>query len=354
MSDDRTEKPSPQKLKKAREEGKVARSKDLAAAVALAAGVAVLGWTGTSMARTMARELIRSIERIAHARDVSFDGNQVSALVVEAFWILAQLCGPVALATMITVVAVQVLQGGFLLTTKQLQPKLSGLSPMTGLRRLAISQSGPELLKAILITTTLIIIGYQGIKAEMATSIQLSRMAPLSAAQRGWAEGVRLLQTWGLVLFIYGLADYGYQRWRFLHSQKMTKSEVKSEGKDSDGNPQVKGRIRQIQMAMVRKRMLAAVPGATVVVTNPTHYAVALQYHRGAMNAPKVVAKGQNLIAQRIKAIAREHGVPVVENPPLARALFASVEIGEFIPGTLFEAVAEVLAYLIKLRQLAL
>ena len=134
----------------------------------------------------------------------------------------------------------------------------------------------------------------------------------------------------------------------------MTKQEVKDESRMMEGNPEIKGRIRKVQREMARRRMLAAVPEATVVITNPTHIAVALEYHRERMAAPKVVAMGGDLMAERIKTVAREHGVPIVENVPLARALFANAEVGDSIPGDLFEAVAEVLAYLIKLKQLVL
>jgi len=149
-------------------------------------------------------------------------------------------------------------------------------------------------------------------------------------------------------------ADYALQRWRLMKSLKMTKQEVKDDLKMTEGNPEIKARVRRIQMTMARKRMLAAVPKATVVVTNPTHYAVALEYRRSEMSAPRVLAKGRGLLAQRIKEIAREHGVPTVENVPLAQSLYKTVEVGDFIPAALFEAVAEVLAYLIRLKQLAL
>jgi flagellar biosynthetic protein FlhB len=157
-----------------------------------------------------------------------------------------------------------------------------------------------------------------------------------------------------IALVVLACADYGVQRWRFMKSQRMTKQEVKDEQKDLEGNPEIKGRVRRIQFDLRRKRMMAAVPRATVVVTNPTHYAVALEYVRGGLPAPRVVAKGRGFVALRIREIAREHNVPIIENPPLARALYAGAEVGDMIPGALFEAVAEVLAYLIRLKQLVL
>jgi len=157
-----------------------------------------------------------------------------------------------------------------------------------------------------------------------------------------------------ILLLVLGGADYGYQYFRFMRTNRMTKQEVKDETRNSEGNPEIKGRIRSMQRSLFRRRMMAAVPTATVVITNPTHYAMALEYRRGEMPAPRVVAKGKNLIARRIKAIAREHGVPIIENKPLAQALYKGANVGDLIPGALFDAVAEVLAYLIRLKQLVL
>jgi flagellar biosynthetic protein FlhB len=179
-------------------------------------------------------------------------------------------------------------------------------------------------------------------------------MPVASSGARAWATIEHVIRQSLVALAATGMADYGYQRWQFMRSMRMTKEEVREESKLTDGNPEIKGRVRRVQREMVRRRMLASVPKATVVITNPTEYAVALEYHRDSMGAPKVVAKGRNLLAVRIKTIARDHGVPTVENVPLARALYASVEVGETIPPELFEAVAEVLAYLIRLKQLVL
>jgi flagellar biosynthetic protein FlhB len=150
------------------------------------------------------------------------------------------------------------------------------------------------------------------------------------------------------------LADAGWQWWKYYQSLKMSKQDLRDEAKGSEGNPEMKARVRRIQREMTRKRMLAAVPTATVVITNPTHFAVALEYRRGTMTAPVVVAKGQDLVAQKIKQIAYDHGVPTVENVPLAQALYKGAEVGDAIPADLFGAVAEVLAYLVRIRQLLL
>jgi flagellar biosynthetic protein FlhB len=182
----------------------------------------------------------------------------------------------------------------------------------------------------------------------------MTRMAVVPTAILGWRHAVLLLEQSVVALGLLAAADYGLQRYRFNQSMKMTKAEVKEDTKLTEGSPETKSRVRRVQREMARRRMLHATKTATLVITNPTHYAIALEYRRDVMPAPRVVAKGQDFLAARIKEIAREHGVPIVENKPLAQALYRTVEIGDLIPGDLFEAVAEVLAYLIRLKQLVL
>jgi flagellar biosynthetic protein FlhB len=179
-------------------------------------------------------------------------------------------------------------------------------------------------------------------------------MAPQVAAAEGWSHLQRLLTQVGIALLAIAGADYGLQSWRHFSSLKMTKQELKDEAKSNEGSPEVKARVRRIQREMNRKRMMTAVKTATVVITNPTHYAVALEYRRSSMSAPIVVAKGRDHVAMRIKKIAREAGVPLVENVALAQGLYKSAEVGDEIPGALFGAVAEVLAYLVRIKQLLL
>jgi flagellar biosynthetic protein FlhB len=169
-------------------------------------------------------------------------------------------------------------------------------------------------------------------------------------AARGWDLTLRLALSVAAALFLLGAADYGFQRFRFERALRMTRQEVKEELKREEGDPAVRARVRQVQREMARRRMMAAVPKASVVVTNPTHVAVALRYERGVTAAPRVVAKGEGFVAERIKELARRHGVPVVERRPLARALFKAVAIGQEIPRELFYVVAEVLAYVYRLR----
>jgi flagellar biosynthetic protein FlhB len=187
----------------------------------------------------------------------------------------------------------------------------------------------------------------------LADSVELARVSPVDAAAAMWTTSATLIKQAAIALLLMACADYLVQRYQLHQSLRMTKQEVKDEHRLTDGNPEIKARVRRIQREMVRRRMLTATKRAKVVITNPTHFAVALDYQRG-MSAPVVVAKGQDHLALRMKAIAVEHGVPMVENVSLARALYSSADVGETIPGPLFEAVAEVLAYLIRIKRLEL
>jgi len=196
--------------------------------------------------------------------------------------------------------------------------------------------------------------GWQTVESMLADAPGMPWMTPVSAAALGWSHAESFLWkiAWGLGAL--ALADYGLQRYRLMSSLRMTKQEVRDESRQQEGSAEVRGRIRAIQRDMARRRMINDVARATVVITNPTHFAVALEYRRGAMAAPVVRAKGRDHIAARIREKAREHGIPIVENKPLAQMLFKSAEVGETIPAGLFTAVAEVLAQLIRLKQLAL
>jgi flagellar biosynthetic protein FlhB len=185
-------------------------------------------------------------------------------------------------------------------------------------------------------------------------SPRLIAMSPASTAIAGWQHLLALLWRTGLALLALAGADYGLQFWRQRSSLKMSKKELRDESKSNEGSPEIKQRVRRVQRELTRRRMLSAVKNATVVITNPTHYAVALEYRRSTMSAPVVVAKGKDLMAQRIKKIARDRGVPIIENVSLAQALFKGAEIGDSIPAPLFGAVAEIHAYLVRIKQLML
>lgn len=353
-SSEKTEKPSAKKFKDAREKGQVARSQDVVAAVTLLAVTAVLVRTSAyGIGRIQAR-LTQGLSQFGDRTLAGINANDLTSLIVTDLGTMALVVGPyLATAAGVAVIG-SVMQTGWVFSTEKLTPDFTRLSPANGLQRLKPSQSGIDLIKTLAAATVIGIIAYQVGKAILFDSPRLAWMAPAAAA----TEGARHLQTMlnrvGFALLVLAGADFGVQKWRHYTGLKMTKQEVRDESKSNDGNPEVKGRVRQIQREMAKRRMLGNVGNATVIITNPTHYAVAIEYRRSTMSAPVVLAKGKDLLAQRIKQIGREKGVPMVENVPLAQALYREAEVGQSIPADLFGAVAEVLAYLVRIKQILL
>ena len=217
-----------------------------------------------------------------------------------------------------------------------------------------MSQQGADTLKALVTVTVIAWLGWQAVWPMVFEAPSLAWVGPMGGAVAAWQRVDGLLWRVAIALALLSIGDYGLQYYRLRSSLRMTKQEVRNEGKESDGSPEVKAKIRRIQRDMARRRMMRDVPNATVVITNPTHFAIALRYQRGSMIAPMVLAKGADHLALAIKEKARQHGIPMVENKPLAQALYKTAEIGEMIPAPLFAAVAEVLAQLIRLKQLIL
>ena len=351
---EKTEKPSAKRLREARERGQVPRSQDLVAAIALLGVTLVLARTGEAALGRIQSRLADGLLGLGDSARGSMDVGALGVLVRQDVVLIGLITGPALLAAAVIALAGNVAQPGWVFAPSKLQPDWSRLSPANGLSRLKPSQGGLDLLKTLIAMSAITAIAYVICRRVLFESTRLASMAPQSAAVTGWGDVQSLFYQVGFALLALAGADLGLQWWRHYSSLKMTRQELTDEAKSSDGRPEVKARVRRIQRDMNRKRMLTAVKTATVVVTNPTHYAVALRYERSAMAAPVVVAKGKDLLAQRIKKIARDAGVPTVENVPLAQALYAGAEVGEAIPGALFGAVAEVLAYLVRIRQLML
>ena len=351
---ERTEKPTARRLREARRKGQIARSRDLGSAISLAAVLVALGWLGRPMIDGLAAAVAQSLSRLDAFAAQDVHPADLNIMVFSGLRTLGLLVGPVAGVAAIGAIAGHTLQGGWNVATEALQLQWSRLSPANGLKRFGFSGGGVESGKMIVVVAALSVIGVMVVLANLGGSLHLARLTPIRAAEAGWADAERLLRQSAIALLAIAVADYGLQRWRLGQSLRMTKQEVRDDLRLTDGAPEIKARVRRIQLSMSRRRMISAVPRATVVVTNPTHFAVALEYRRGEMAAPRVIAKGRGLLAERIKAVAREHGVPTVENVPLAQALYKSAEVGATIPAVLFDAVAEVLAYLIRLKQLVL
>lgn len=344
---ERTEQATPRRREKAREEGKVARSLELNSAVILCLGSAAIYFLGPLLIRQLQQFMIFIFRE---APTMSADYDSLLALLSTRILTFFYLLGPILVILVVVAYGINVMQVGFLVTGKPLEPKPEKLNIANGIKRLF---SGRSLMELIRDTVKLIVIGFVGYKAISSQMDTFYLLADNSVTVFAGAMGTMALKTTlqiGAVMLILGILDYAYQKYDYEKSIRMSRQEIKDEYKDTEGSPQIKSRIRQIQREMSRKRMMQDVPKADVVVTNPTHIAVALKYNPDEMDAPMVVAKGERLIAQKIKELAREANVPVVENPPLARALFSMCEVGSLVPAKLYRAVAEVLAYVYRLK----
>ncbi len=351
---EKTEQPSHKRIKDARERGQVARSRDLSVAISSMALTLALGAWGPSIAMQMAHRMVLGLQRIGDRPLQAISPGELTQAILADGGMVAVAVGPLLGIAAIVGVLSTVGQTGFNVATESLKLNWERLSPSHGLQRLKPSQGGMEFLKAFIAVSVLSTITWKIIDAQLHDGGLVARMAPAEAARYGWESVRQLLWQGALAMMVLGVGDFLVEKWKTTSQLKMTKQEVRDEARSSEGSPELKARVRQIQREMTKRRMLKSVETATVVVTNPTHFAVALQYQRATMAAPIVVAKGADHLAQRIKAIAREKGIPMVENVPLAQALYKSADIGEVIPGPLFGAVAEVLAYLVRIRQLVL
>ena len=351
---EKTEKATPKRVKDARERGQVPSSRDLTVAAGTLAAAGALAAGGGLVIHRLTGAITETLSTFDVRAHSEITAATLGPLVTMGGTLVALSVGPIALAAAAGSALTSLSSTGFNFSVKALQVKWERLSPSNGLQRLTPKRAGIDTLKALITCAVLGFIAWHTGRDLAADSIALAWGTPGAAGSRVWAVASRLLWQAAFALLAIGAIDYGIQWWRLRSSLKMTRQEVRDELRTSEANPEVKARVRRIQMDMVRRRMLHAVPRATVVLTNPTHFAVALEYRRDKGAAPVVVAKGRDLIAARIRDIAREHSVPIIENPPLARALFKECEVGETIPGALFGAVAEVLAYLIRIKQLVL
>lgn len=342
---EQTEKPTPRRLEKAREQGRFPTSKEALSAVTFAAA----GWIILNNAQPwflMVERLTRFFLSEAFHRDI----NVAMAL---RFWqmLLRESLFPLVIAgggIFAAGIAAQALITNMGFSGARLQPDLSRLNPMSKLKDLP-SQNMTAVLQSAALLAVFGLLLWIKVKEWLPVMIQLPLMPFAPAIGRVSLLLRDLFEKAILILAILGAIDFARQRMRYFNELKMSKQEIKEEVKESEGNPQVKQKIRRLQREAARRRMMDQVPKATAVVVNPTHYAVALLYSGQAGVAPKVVAKGKNYLARRIREIAMEHEVPIVENPPLARSLYKSVEVGKEIPASLYRAVAEVLAYIYRL-----
>jgi flagellar biosynthetic protein FlhB len=346
MFQERTEPATPRRRRKAREEGQVARSPDLVASVIL---LGVL-WAMPGLLPRLAEQVTEfCVQTLAVAGQGGLGAASLGGLARRSLMQVGRVAGPVLGVIAAFALTSNVLQVGLHFTPKQLQPRFSRLDPLQGMKRLCNARSAVELLKGIAKVAAVGGTGWYFCSGRREELLRLAVSPPERIAPRigELAHGMALRMVAALV--VLAALDYAYQRRQHERSLRMTKQEVRDEYREMEGNPEIKSRIRQRQRETARRRMIAEVPRASVVITNPTHYAVALKYEMGTPGAPKVVAKGQDLIAQRIREVAEESGVPLMEDPPLARSLYRLVDLGQEIPPELYRAVAEVLAMVWRL-----
>ena len=344
---ERTEKATSRRREKAREEGKVAKSQELNSAAILCLGFLSLYMLGPHLSEQI-KELMRHTMTNAPLI-ASADSTYISIFgdYMRCFFLIM---APIFVVICVIAIGSNVAQIGFKITPKSLEPKFEKLNILKGLKRLFAVRSLVELLKNIIKIAIVGFVAYTAIKGEFDSFFLLPDMTVSQLASSMGKLAVILGLKVGAIMIFIAILDYIYQRYEFEKSIRMSKQDLKEEHKDTDGSPQLKSRIRQVQREMARQRMMQALPMADVVVTNPTHIAVALKYDSDEMNAPCVVAKGERKIAERIKEIARSHGIPIVEDKPLARSLFKMCEIGDVVPANLYRAVAELLAYVYRLK----
>ena len=345
---ERTEQPSQRRLDQAREEGQVARSRELSTFAVLLAGGAGLWMMGSTLSAQLTKLLRDGLTldtRLAFHSDLLLPRLYTLSLETMVAFL------PFLLLLLVTAAFSPLLLNGWLFSVKPLQPDFSKLNPASGIARMFSTHGLVELGKAI---GKALIVGGVGAwaiwhnKDTVLTLVSLPAVVAIPhLGQLMWAAFAAIMG--GMLLIV--AVDVPFQLWEHNNKLKMTKEEVRQESRETEGDPQVKGRIRSMQREMARRRMMAEIPTADVVVTNPTHYSVALRYSESGMSAPIVVAKGSHLLAARIKEIAIENNVPILEAPPLARALHKHTELGQAIPEALYTAVAEVLAYVYQLRR---
>jgi len=346
---EKTEVPTEKKRRESREEGQVAFSKELSSAALLAGIVLTLVATSPIILDAM-RQLMSQIFRdLAQRKELSIDiiftlSGEILSIILPAF-------APFAAVIIFAGIFASVLQVGVMITFKAISPKFNKISPLTGLKRLFSSQSLADFLKSM---AKLIIVGFVGYLTYIDKITELNGLSvstPESILIYNFTVVAEVAGKIVLALVAIAIFDYFYQRWHHEQQLMMTKQEVKDETKQTEGDPQLKARIRQIQREMSNARMMQEVPKADAVIVNPTHFSVAILYDRDVMSAPEVIAKGADHLALRMRTVARENNVPILERPELARDLYANVEIGDDIPERFYKAIAEILAFVYRLRK---
>ena len=343
----KTEDPTARKLSKARDKGQVGTSQEVKSwAILLGAGLglAVLApWMMTRVANYL-------VGFLQHIEDISVSRGALPLLMGDALVEMGIIISPLFVMLMVLAIVANVAQSGFVMAPSKLVPSLDKISLLKGVKRMFSVRSIVEFVKGLFKLTVLGSVCFAMTVPWMADIALMSDHDLLDTLDRLYIVALSIAAGAVMVMFVVAVLDFAYQKFEFTKSMKMTRQEVKDEHKDTEGDPQIKARIRKIRAERAQQRMMGNVPTADVVVTNPTHFAVALEYKVDDMHAPKLVAKGVDSLALRIREVAEENDVPIVENPPLARALYAAVELDEEIPVEHYQAVAEIIGYIMRLK----
>jgi flagellar biosynthetic protein FlhB len=345
--DDKTEAPSSKRRGEAREKGTIAKSTEINSVIVLLVGLYMLKWFGPWMMKEMGGCMS---EVFGSVSNTTMDADRVVYMIFHAIVLFFKISAPVAGGILLAGILANIIQVGFLFTMQPIIPNLSKIDPIAGTGRLFSMKSVVEAIKNILKIIVIGTVAYWTVEEEFPKIMMLYDCSVQNIFAFSADTAFKIILRVALVLIVLAILDYAYQRYEHEKGLKMTKQEVKEEHKQMEGDPKVKSRIKQMQREMARRRMMQNVPKATVVVTNPTYIAIALRYDPAESDAPVVLAKGKRLVAARIKKIAIENDIPIVEDKPLARGMYDQIEVGFPIPAEFFAAVAEIMAYVYRLK----
>jgi flagellar biosynthetic protein FlhB len=344
---DRTEQATPKRREEARKKGQVPKSQEISSVMVLMAGMSALFFLGTFMVQQLS---VLTAQFLGQVDSLSLHPDNLQNLSGRLIQSILLIVSPVLVAVWGISILSNYAQSGAIFSAEIVKPNWSKISPLKGLQRVFSKQALVELLKSLLKIIIIGGVGYSIIKKELPHILLLTSQEPGQIIRYISSISWSLFIKIGAVMMLVAGLDYVFQRWTYEKNLRMTKQEIKEEFKTTEGDPLIKSRIRSIQRQLASRRMMAEVPKADVIITNPTHLAIALRYQMKEMEAPKVVAKGAGWVAEKIVEIGRNHQVPLVENKPLARTLYRTVDIGQMIPSALYQAVADILAYVYRIK----